>query len=567
MTDTAVAPHRGLEGDEPAAAWRHQVIYEIYPKSFADDNGDGVGDVNGMRSRLPYLARLGVDALWIAPWYPSPGADGGYDITDYRSIDPAVGTLAEAERLVEEAHEAGLRVIIDLVVNHTSDQHPWFVAALKAGPGSAERARYTFRDGTGTDGSLPPNNWFSAFGDRAWTRITEPDGRPGQWYLHTFAPEQPDLDWTNPEVHSEVVDILKFWFDRGVDGIRADAVPAMAKTAGLPDTPYDPALGFQSAIWTDAPNWDTHEIHAIMREWRAVADAYDPPRFFVAEAVTCSAERLANYLRPDELHAAFNFDFLRAGWDAARILSAINTTLETLQPVNAPATWVLSSHDETRHVTRFGRADTSASLMGFDLDLNSDIAKGTRRARAAALLQLALPGMACLYQGDELGLPEVTDLPEEALQDPIWERTGHTSRGRDGCRVPLPWGGTEPPFGFSPAGTRTWLPQPDNWRHLTVESQESDPQSMLTLYREALTWRRAYPDFRTGGFSWLDTPPEVIAFRRGKGIVCVVNLGATDFPIGDLGTIILLTSGPTNGGGLPPDTAAWIAAPSERSAP
>ncbi len=419
-----------------------------------------MGDLAGLRGRLHHIADLGADAIWIAPWYPSPGADGGYDITDYRAIDPVLGTLAQAEALIAEAHQAGLAVITDLVVNHTSDRHPWFIEALAAGPGSAERARYIFRDGAGESGDRPPNNWFSAFGDCSWTRVTEADGVPGQWYLHTFAPEQPDLDWTNPEVRSEVAEILRFWFDRGVDGIRADAVPAMAKAQGLPDTPHDAALGFRPSDWAGAPNWDVDDVHTILREWRSIADTYDPPRFFIAEAVVSSPQRLARYLRPDELHAGFNFDFLRAGWDAARIRAAIDLTLDGLRPVGAPATWVLSSHDETRHATRLGRSDTRAWVMGFDADPTSELDLGTRRARAAALLQLALPGMACLYQGDELGLAEVIDLPEELLQDPIWERSGHTSRGRDGCRVPCPGAAPIHPSGSLPPAPRPGCPNP-----------------------------------------------------------------------------------------------------------
>lgn len=556
--ETQTRPGNQIRGNRPT--WRQHVVYEIYPKSYADGDGDGVGDLAGIRSRLQHIADLGADAIWIAPWYPSPGADGGYDITDYRAIDPVLGTLAQAEALIAEAHSAGLRVITDLVVNHTSHQHPWFTEALAAGAGSPERARYIFRDGAGDSGDLPPNNWFSTFGDCSWTRVSEANGTPGQWYLHTFAPEQPDLDWTNQEVRAEVADILRFWFDRGVDGIRADAVPAMAKAQGLPDTPHDAALGFRPSVWTDAPNWDVDEVHRIMREWRAIADTYEPPRFFIAEAVVSSPQRLSAYLRPDELHAAFNFDFLRAGWDASRLRSAIDVTLDSLRPVGAPATWVLSSHDETRHATRLGRAETQAAIMGFDLDPTSELEVGTRRARAAALLQLALPGLACLYQGDELGLPEVVDLPEEMLQDPIWERSGHTSRGRDGCRVPLPWNGAEPPFGFSPSGTSTWLPQPSDWGVLTVEAQGEDPDSMLNLYRAALKLRRQLPDLGLEDFEWQGAPNGVLAFRRGEGFECIVNLSASVCPLNLDGRRVLLASGPLPDSLLPPNTAAWLRA-------
>lgn len=538
--------------------WRNQVIYEIYPKSFADGNGDGVGDLSGIRARLPYLVELGVDALWIAPWYPSPGVDGGYDVEDYCSIHPDLGSLADAEALIEEAHSAGLQVVIDLVVNHTSNRHPWFREALADRPGSAARRRYIFRDGRGENGELPPNNWFSAFADCAWTRVAESDGHAGQWYLHTFAAEQPDLDWTNPEVRDEVARILRFWFDRGVDGIRADAVPAMAKVAGLPDTPYDTSRGFESSVWTDAPNWDVDGVHEVMRGWRTIADSYDPPRYFIAEAVVSSPTRLARYLRKDELDAAFNFDFLRAGWDAGRLRAAIETTLTSLAPVDAPATWVLSSHDETRHVTRFGRRDTRAAVMGFDEDPAVDEEAGRRRARAAVLLELALPGIACLYQGEELGLPEVTDLPEEVLQDPIWERSGHTSRGRDGCRVPIPWSGQEPPYGFSSGAQPTWLPQPGDWQRLTVAAESADPSSMLNLYRTALSLRRHVPDLATDDFEWIDAPTDVLRFRRGEAFECVVNLGTEQVGLDDPALRTILTSDRSAGRQVAPDTAAWL---------
>ncbi|NEK57204.1 glycoside hydrolase family 13 protein [Geodermatophilus sabuli] len=548
-------PDRAPQGHRPW--WRTAVIYEVYLRSFADSDGDGVGDVDGLRGRLPYLVDLGVDAVWITPWYPSPMADGGYDVSDYRDIDPRFGTLADADALVSEAHDLGLRVVIDLVANHTSVAHPWFVAALAAGPGSAERGRYFFRPGR-SGGAQPPNDWISAFGGSAWTRVREPGGEPGEWYLHLFAPEQPDLDWGDRSVQEEFDAVLRFWLDRGVDGIRVDAAPAMAKVPHLPDAGHGPEALFESSRWVDNPHWDVDEVHDILRRWRRVGDEYDGDRLFVTEAVVNGPERLSRYVRPDEMHTTFNFDYLRAPWDARSIRTVVEGTLEALAPVGAPATWVLSSHDETRHVTRFGRAHSAAATMGFDRDAPpADQALGLRRARAAALLTLALPGGVYLYQGEELGLPEVEDLPDEVLQDPTWERSGHTARGRDGCRVPLPWSGDAPPFGFTTEGTEPWLPQPSRWRDLTVAAQRDDPSSTLALYRAALRLRRSLPDLHEGPLDWREAGDDVLAFDRGTGFRCLVNFSARPVPLPG-GARQLLRSD-TAEGDLLPDTAVWLA--------
>jgi alpha-glucosidase len=540
--------------------WRNAVIYEVYLRSFADSDDDGNGDLPGLRARLPYLAELGVDAIWIAPWYPSPLADGGYDVSDYRDIDPMFGTLADADALLADAHASGIRVIIDLVVNHTSNQHPWFQEALRAAPGSAERARYFFRDGRGVAGELPPNNWISAFGGSAWTRATEPDGRPGQWYLHLFAPEQPDLDLGNPEVAEEFDDVLRFWFGRGVDGVRIDAAPALAKAEGLPDADYGEVPLFVTSQWQGNPHWDVDDVHAILRRWRRVGDGFGGDRVFVAEAVVNGAERLSRYLRPDEMHSAFNFPFLKAGWDPG-LRDIIDESIAALASVGAPSTWVLGSHDETRLVTRYGRRVTGARHIADEQGAPSDLALGARRARAALLLMLALPGGAYIYQGDELGLPDVEDIPEHLLQDPIWERSGHTIRGRDGCRVPLPWGGDRPPFGFSADGARTWLPQPQGWRDLTVDVQSKDPESMLSLYRTALRIRREQPAFSSDTFAWRTPPGLVLDFDRGGGLRCVVNLGQDAVALDTSATPsgkVLLTTTPLDGASLPPDATAWL---------
>jgi alpha-glucosidase len=536
--------------------WRDAVTYEVYPRSFADANGDGDGDLEGLRRHLGYLADLGVDAIWVAPWYASPLADGGYDVSDHRDIHPMFGNLADADAVLAEAHRLGLKVIIDVVANHTSDQHPWFREALASAPGSAARARYFFRDGRGPDGELPPNNWISAFGGSAWSRVDEPGGRPGQWYLHLFAPEQPDLDWRDPEVGDLFDDVLRFWFDRGVDGVRVDAAPALAKAEGMPDADYGGVPLFVASDWEGNPHWDVDEVHAIMRRWRRVGDSYDGDRVFVAEAIVNGPERLSRYLRADEIHTAFNFQFLKAGWGPG-LKDVIDDTLSALAPVGAPATWVLGSHDETRLVTRFGRRETGARHISEGQGAPSDLALGTRRARAAALLMLALPGGAYIYQGDELGLPDVEDIPDALRQDPLWHRSGHTILGRDGCRVPLPWNGDSEPFGFSPDGVRPWLPQPAEWASLTVETQSADPESMLSLYREALRIRHREPGFSTDDFRWRPGSETVLDFERGEGLRCVVNVGVDDVPLPADATV-LLSSGDVGAGVLRPDSAVWL---------
>jgi alpha-glucosidase len=484
-------------------------------------------------------------------------ADGGYDVSDYCDIDPRFGTLTDADALIAEAHSLGLRVIIDLVANHTSSEHPWFAAALAAGPGSPERRRYFFRDGR-AGGSEPPNDWISAFGGPAWTRVQESDGRPGQWYLHLFAPEQPDLDWDHPGVRADFDAILRFWFDRGIDGLRIDAAPAMAKVAGLPDAGHAPGARFESRTWVGNPHWDVDGVHDILRRWRAIGDSYEGGRLFVTEAVVRDPERLSRYVRPGEMHTSFNFDYLTAPWEPRRLRAVIDESIAALGRVGAPPTWVLSSHDETRHVTRFGRAYTGSGLGGAAVPTSPvDLAVGLRRARAAALLTLALPGSAYLYQGEELGLPEVEDLPEDALQDPTWERSGHSDRGRDGCRVPLPWSGNRPPYGFTADGVAPWLPQPPDWTALTVAAQHTDAGSTLSLYRAALHLRRSLPGLHTEPLVWRASPGEVLAFERGPSFTCVVNL--SDRPVA-LDGEVLLASGPCSDV-LPPDTAAWLSSP------
>jgi alpha-glucosidase len=533
--------------------WQTAVVYQVYIRSFADGNGDGIGDIAGVRSKLDYLATLGIDAIWINPWYPSPMTDAGYDVADYRDIEPDYGTLDEAAALIAETHALGIRVLLDVVPNHTSDRHEWFQAALVDEPGA--RDRYHFRPGRGQDGELPPNDWQSALGGDAWTQVTD-----GQWYLHLFAPGQPDLNWDNPEVRTEFEAVLAFWFDRGVDGFRIDVAHGLVKADDLPDV-GQLTEGVQHNI--AHPAWDQDGVHEIYRGWRNVSNRYAPERIFIAEAWVPSNVRLARYLRPDELHTAFQFDFLRAPWRAEILHSVIDDAIAMAASVGAPPTWVLSNHDVTRTVTRYSRSQPD-HLIESDWDRarwakdKADYQTGLRRARAAALMQLALPGTAYIYQGEELGLEEIEDLPHLARHDPIWLQSGFTDVGRDGCRVPLPWTASPAPYGFSGiAGAQTWLPQPEHWAPVSVEAQSDNPDSTLNLYRAALSTRRRLWE-GAGALQWLSVDSGLAAFSRGPA-QCWVNTGGSDVKLpGDMA--VVLASEPGVRTVLPPDTAAWLAA-------
>jgi alpha-glucosidase len=530
--------------------WPGAAIYQVYIRSFADGDGDGTGDIAGVRSRLPYLADLGIDAIWFNPWYVSPMADAGYDIADYRKVEPLFGSLADAEALIAEAHALNIRVIIDVVPNHGSDEHVWFQAALAAGPGSAERDLFWFRPGRGENGELPPNDWNSIFGGPAWTRVTDVDGSPGEWYLHLFAPEQPDFNWENPAVRAEFLDVLRFWLDRGADGVRIDSAALLAKDPQLREVPSE-GSGEQH------PFIDLDEVHDVYREWRQLTDSYPGDRILIGEVWLPDRERFTRYLRRDELHTAFNFYFLGCAWEADRIRSVIDDTLADHAPVGAPPTWVLSNHDVVRHVTRYGRGDTSFSMDNRRLGEFSDLELGTRRARAAALVTMALPGAVYIYQGEELGLWEVEDLPTALLQDPIWSRSGYTDRGRDGCRVPIPWDGDASPFGFGPEGSDPWLPQPAGWKTLTVAAETGDPESMLELYRAALHIRRAVPSLGPVPLSWLPSAPGVVTFARGDDFVCIANTSQLPVALPEH-DVLLLASAPIENSLLPADAAAWL---------
>ena len=544
--------------------WAHAVVYQVYPRSFRDGNGDGRGDLTGVIDALPYLSSLGVEAIWLSPFYPSPQKDAGYDISDPRAVDPIFGSLDDFAELVDCAHSRGLRVIVDVVPNHVSANHPWFIEALAAEPGSAARRRFHFLDGHGPGGATPPTNWESIFGGSAWTRIQEADGSWGQWYLHLFDSSQPDLNWDNAEVRADALDTLRFWLDLGVDGFRVDVALGLAKDMTYPDVD-DPAGLSQSlrfdldptskeaierrASLANSPLFDRDEVQDIYRQWRAVLDSYGGDKMAVVEAWV-SPERAARYVASDTLHQIFGFDFLVVPWDAGVMRDVITRVIAAVAVVGAPPTWALSNHDSPRVATRLGGG-----------------AIGAARARALALIAHALPGAVYVFQGEELGLQDA-DIPDAARQDPVWFRSGGQQRGRDGCRVPLPWSGTEPPYGFSDrADADLWLPQPDVWGDVSVEVQERDPLSTLNLYRASLGLRRSLDALRSTDIEFLDLDDvgidgtHVLAFRRGADVIVITNTSSVEVAIPCRG-VVLVASGPTrateSGVIIGPDTTVWL---------
>jgi alpha-glucosidase len=557
--------------EEGSEWWRTAVIYQIYPRSFADASGDGVGDLPGITSRLSSLSELGVDAIWLSPFFTSPQRDAGYDVADYCDVDPLFGTLEDFDRMLAAAHALGIRVIVDLVPNHSSDQHQWFQDALAAGPGSEERARYLFRDGQGENGNVPPNNWQSVFGGPAWTRVTEADGSLGQWYLHLFDSSQPDFDWQNRWVRDQFLDVLRFWLDRGVDGFRVDVAHGLIKVDGLPD--YTPpaeggSMGGGSATLEpgisdeandDPPYWAQEGVHEIYREWRQVLDGYPGDRILAAEAWVDPLPKVAKWVRPDEMHQAFNFAYLETPWDAAELRTVIDDSLKAFNDVGAPSTWVLSNHDVVRHASRL--ALTADNLQGHGVGPASkgkpDAAVGLRRARAATTMMLALPGSSYIYQGEELGLPEAIELPDASRQDPTWFRTNGERYGRDGCRVPIPWEAESPGFGFSPNG-ESWLPQPAEWATYARDAQTGVAGSTLELYRQALALRAEHR-LGLGVLEWQDGYDEnVIAYRNGDVLV-IANAGTTPVSLPS-GHDVLLASDATPSSVLGPDATVWLRA-------
>ena len=494
--------------------WRSSVIYQIYPRSFADANGDGMGDLPGMTQRLDALAALGVDAIWLSPFFRSPQKDAGYDVSDYCDVDPLFGTLADYDALVARAHELGLRVIVDLVPNHCSDQHPWFQEALAAAPGSPERDRFIFRD---APESGYPNNWESVFGGPQWTQTTNPDGTPGQMYLHIFDSSQPDFNWQNPEVREMFLNVLRFWLDRGTDGFRVDVAHGLIKADGLPDFTPDPKAASMGGTEELAPWWGQDGVHEIYRQWRKVLDEYEGERVLCAEAWVSPLSLMAKWVREDEMHQAFNFPYLSCDFNAAQIRSTIDESLREFAAVGAPSTWVLSNHDVVRHATRLALTEDNPQGEGIGPNTPNlpDPALGLRRARAATALMLALPGGAYIYQGEELGLPEVAELPDEARQDPTWFRTNGERYGRDGCRVPIPWESEAPAAGFSPTGD-SWLPQPEYWAGYARDLQVQDADSTLNLYTTLLRLRREH-QLGSGELAWQDSgDDQVLVFSNGS---------------------------------------------------
>jgi alpha-glucosidase len=539
--------------------WRQASVYQIYPRSFADANGDGIGDLRGVTERVPYLASLGIEAVWLSPFYPSALADGGYDVDDYRDVDPKLGTLEDFDAMVQALHGAGIRVIVDIVPNHTSDRHEWFREALASPKGSPARDRYVFRDGSGPDGSEAPADWISIFGGPAWTAAGD-----GQWYLHSFAKEQPDLNWANREVRDDFLRTLRFWSDRGVDGFRIDVAHGLAKDLGE----TLPTWAELSEMPKDGthPLWDRDDVHEIYAEWRRVFDEYTPARTAVAEAWV-AADRRARYASAEGLGQAFNFDLLEADFDAAAFREVIEFNLGLAEQSGSSTTWVFSNHDVVRHATRYalpprsGDADHAPTtekqgsawlLAGGSQDaLDRDL--GLRRATAATLLELALPGSAYLYQGEELGLQEVGDIPDADRQDPAFFRNPGVDVGRDGCRVPLPWTRSGSSFGFGPGGSH--LPQPAWFGEYSVEAEDADPDSTLALYRKALGLRGQLQSEER--LEWLETGrDDVLAFRRPNGWTSVTVFGDVPYrlPSGEL----LLASAPVADGALSGVGTAWL---------
>lgn len=553
--DQALVLHKATTG---ANWWRSGVIYQIYPRSFADHNGDGMGDLKGIEQRLDSLAALGIDAIWLSPFFKSPQKDAGYDVADYVEVDPLFGTIEDFDQMLAKAHSLGIRVMIDLVPNHTSDQHRWFQRALASPPGSKEREFYHFKDGKGENGELPPNNWVSMFGGPAWTRVREKDGQPGQWYVHLFDSSQPDLNWSNSEVQLEFEKILRFWLDRGVDGFRVDQPHAMAKAQGLPDHPYvgEAGAGFIEGR-ENPPMWFQEEVHEIFRSWRKILESYPGDRAMCGEAYVLPLSFMAKWVRPDEFHQTFNFRFLDAGWNPKTLFDAINESFEAFDAVGAPSTWVLNNHDVMRHASRFGGdfGRTTASDGVGPNQIQPDNELGLRIARGATLFMLALPGASYLYQGEELGLPEHTTLEDKYRQDPTFFRTKGARVGRDGCRVPLPWDNSSESNGFSNSAA-SWLPQPASYRTLARKTQESDPTSTLSLYKKALALRKELA-LGEGSFAWLPdhVGPNSLGFEN-FGVQVIYNFGAE--PIDLSAKQVLIASQELTNSLLEPNQCAWI---------
>ena len=539
--------------------WQEAVIYQIYPRSFADGNGDGIGDLVGTTARLESLASLGIDAIWFSPFFKSPQKDAGYDVADYKTIDPIFGTNEEFDTLLAKAKTLGLRIIVDIVPNHSSDQHELFQAALKAAPGSAEREMYVFRDGKGENGELPPNNWESVFGGNAWTRITEPDGTPGQWYLHIFDSSQPDFNWENQKVRQFFLDVLAFWLDKGVDGFRIDVAHGLVKEVGLPDVKVAAThVTGEKDRETEHPFWGQDGVHEIIRGWRELLNTYED-RAMCAEAWVLPLSRMAKWVRPDEYHQTFNFGYLETPWEKEPLEKVVRESLEEFGKVGAPSTWILSNHDTIRHTSKYGVPNIPMHGMGIGPDSEQpEETIGLRKARAASAFMLGLPGGAYIYQGEELGLPEHTMLEGKYRQDPTWFRTNGERVGRDGCRVPLPWeanGGAS--FGFNQTG-KSWLPAPESFKRYARDAQEGVPGSTLELYKQLIKERKAFA-LGSGEFRFAPeySSKSTLAYIN-NGILVISNFGpdSVNVPAGEL--LVTTQHDLTIEGVLEHDQTAWI---------
>jgi alpha-glucosidase len=479
--------------------WRDGVLYQCYPRSFADSDGDGVGDLRGIIDRLDHLRWLGVDGVWLNPTYPSPNADWGYDVSDFRGVHPELGTLDDLDELIARCAESDIKVLLDLVPNHTSDQHPWFVAARRSRD-DPRRGWYVWRDPR--PGGEPPNNWRSVFGGPAWTL----DEATGQFYLHNFLAEQPDLDWWNEEVRDEFDDILRWWFDRGIAGFRIDVAHGIVKDRRLRDNP--PVTPEDSVRWhwlgqRPVYSMNRADVHEVHKRWRRVCDDQPEPRVLLGETLVHDLERLVEFYGSgiDELHLAFNFVFIEAGFDAGALSSVVART-EKLLPAEAWPVWTMSNHDIVRAPTRWGEDDPAL-------------------ARLAMLMLLTLRGTPVLYYGDEIGMRQV-DVPFERVLDPVGLQRFEHRASRDGARTPMPWS-AEPGAGFTAPGVEPWLPFGD-LRAANVADQRDDPGSLLHLCRDLIALRRRDAGLRTGGYAPLPAPAGAWAYRRGDGHAVALNL-------------------------------------------
>lgn len=459
--------------------WKNAVIYQIYPRSFADSNGDGIGDLPGIVTRLDYLADLGVDAVWFSPIYPSPDVDFGYDVSDYCAVDPKFGSLEDFDQLVTEAHRRGIRVILDMVLNHTSDQHPWFLESRKS-RANPYRNWYLWADPR--PGGGPPNNWQSVFGGSGW----ELDPATGQYYFHMFYKQQPDVNWHNPAVRKALLDVFRFWMERGVDGFRLDVFNVFFKEQNLTDNPVRfPMPLYPFAGQRHSNDFDQPEMIPLLNELRALMDEYSTAgqeRYAVGETFLSTAQKAAGYTGPNLLHAAFNFEFLHARWSARRFAEVIERWEHMLGAENWP-NYVLNNHDTPRSANRFHSIFQSAEDDG--------------RLKVSAALLLTLRGTPFMYYGEEIGMRDLSIHSKAEVLDPIGKTFWPFMKGRDGCRSPMQWDAS-PLAGFAPPGARPWLPVYENYPHRNVAAQQAAPNSLFHFYRKLIALRRQTPALLEG---------------------------------------------------------------------